>query len=297
MSAFPITGSLATISSVTAATDVKTLFDTLKITEVTINTEADEFDISELSGSGAAVERLAGLRSGTMNFSGIYPKSAPKVGNTGLVTYGGNVAGYVSDWTMDVDFGETEVTSFASTAPTVKQFMPNGLLTWGGSFNMHMMNIDNSLDSATNDEVTLPTAVGSTGSAAIFRIFTGASNNHELSGNVLLKSLGHAIKKADKQVLAYSYSGSGALTEKQGDTYSTLLVASTSAGTSTAVGARNWSPNATPANSTPAVTVTLYTSRTYAFAAFMKSVSINVSPGNPITVSGSLRIFDTIATA
>ena len=46
MSAFPITGSLATISSVTAATDVKTLFDTLKITEVTINTEADEFDIS-----------------------------------------------------------------------------------------------------------------------------------------------------------------------------------------------------------------------------------------------------------
>jgi hypothetical protein len=29
----------------------------------------------------------------------------------------------------------------------------------------------------------------------------------------------------------------------------------------------------------------------------MKSVSINVSPGNPITVSGSLRIFDTIATA
>ena len=68
--AFPITGSTATVTSVTAGTDVKFLFDVLKINEVAINTEADEFDISELSGSGAAVERLSGLRSGTMTFSG-----------------------------------------------------------------------------------------------------------------------------------------------------------------------------------------------------------------------------------
>ena len=291
--AFPVTGAVATITSVTAATDIKTLVDTLKISELTINTEADEFDISELSGSGAAVERLAGLRSGTMSFKGFYPKAAPKVGNTGLLSYNAVTVGYVSDWNMDIDFGETDVTSFNATAPTVKQFMPNGLFTWGGAFNVHMLDDDNALGSATDDEITLPTSAGSTGTAAIFRLFTGATNNHELSGNVLLKSLGHSIKKADKQVLAYSYSGSGALTEKQGDTYSTLLVPSTSAGTSTAVGARNWSPSA----GTPAIVVTVYTSRTYSIKAFMKSVSISVSPGNPIEVTGNLRIFDTITTA
>ena len=58
--AFPITGSIATISSITASTDIKTLVDTLKISEMTINTETDEFDISELSGTGAAVERQIG---------------------------------------------------------------------------------------------------------------------------------------------------------------------------------------------------------------------------------------------
>ena len=58
--AFPVTGAVATITSVTAATDIKTLVDTLKISELTINTDTDEFDISELSGSGAAVGTTEG---------------------------------------------------------------------------------------------------------------------------------------------------------------------------------------------------------------------------------------------
>ena len=200
--AFPITGSTATVTSVTAGTDVKFLFDVLKINEVAINTEADEFDISELSGSGAAVERLSGLRSGTMTFSGFYPKAAPKIGNTGLLKYNAVTVGFVQDWTMDVDFGEIDITSFNATAPTVKKFMPSGLFTWGGTFNVHMLNDDNALGSATDDEVTLPTAAGSTGTEAIFQIFTGGTNAHTLTGNILLRSLGHSIRKADKQVLA-----------------------------------------------------------------------------------------------
>ncbi len=123
--AFPITGSTATVTSVTAGTDVKFLFDVLKINEVAINTEADEFDISELSGSGAAVERLSGLRSGTMTFSGFYPKAAPKIGNTGLLTYNAQTVGFVQDWTMDIDFGEIDITSFNATAPTVTILFAN----------------------------------------------------------------------------------------------------------------------------------------------------------------------------
>jgi hypothetical protein len=292
--AFPITGSTATVTSVTAGTDVKFLFDVLKINEVAINTEADEFDISELSGSGAAVERLSGLRSGTMTFSGFYPKAAPKVGNTGLLKYNSITVGFVQDWTMDVDFGEIDITSFNATAPTVKKFMPSGLFTWGGTFNVHMLNEDNALGSATDDEVTLPTAAGSTGTAAIFQIFTGATNAHTLSGNVLLRSLGHSIRKADKQVLAYAYSGSGACTEQQGDTYDPLRI---DPATIAPGGSAAWTgPSWTDATS-PEIVVTAYSGRTYTIKAFLKSLSISVSPGNPIAINGSLRIFDTITTA
>lgn len=292
--AFPITGSTATVTSVTAGTDVKFLFDVLKINEVAINTEADEFDISELSGSGAAVERLSGLRSGTMTFSGFYPKAAPKIGNTGLLSYNAVTVGFVQDWTMDVDFGEIDITSFNATAPTVKKFMPSGLFTWGGTFNVHMLNDDNALGSATDDEVTLPTAAGSTGTAAIFQIFTGATNAHTLAGNILLRSLGHSIRKADKQVLAYAYSGSGSLTEQQGDTYDPLRIdpATIAPGGSAAWAGPSW----TDATS-PSIVVTAYSGRTYTIKAFLKSLSISVSPGNPIAINGSLRIFDTITTA
>jgi hypothetical protein len=294
--AFPITGSTATVTSVTAGTDVKFLFDVLKINEVAINTEADEFDISELSGSGAAVERLSGLRSGTMTFSGFYPKAAPKIGNTGLLQYGSTpvTVGFVQDWTMDIDFGEIDITSFNATAPTVKKFMPSGLFTWGGTFNVHMLNEDNALGSASDDEVTLPTAAGSTGTAAIFQIFTGATNAHTLSGNVLLRSLGHSIRKADKQVLAYAYSGSGGVTEQQGDTYDPLRIdpASIAPGGSAAWTGPSWTDN-----TSPSIVVTAYSGRTYTIKAFLKSLSISVSPGNPIAINGSLRIFDTITTA
>jgi len=292
--AFPITGSTATVTSVTAGTDVKFLFDVLKINEVAINTEADEFDISELSGSGAAVERLSGLRSGTMTFSGFYPKAAPKIGNTGLLTYNAQTVGFVQDWTMDIDFGEIDITSFNATAPTVKKFMPSGLFTWGGTFNVHMLNEDNDLGSASGDAVTLPTAAGSTGTAAIFQIFTGATNAHTLSGNVLLRSLGHSIRKADKQVLAYAYSGSGGVTEQQGDTYDPLRI---DPATIAPGGSAAWTgPSWTDATS-PEIVVTAYSGRTYTIKAFLKSLSISVSPGNPIAINGSLRIFDTITTA
>ncbi len=238
-----------------------------------INTEADEFDISELSGSGAAVERLSGLRSGTMTFSGFYPKAAPKIGNTGLLKYNAVTVGFVQDWTMDVDFGEIDITSFNATAPTVKKFMPSGLFTWGGTFNVHMLNEDNALGSATDDEVTLPTAAGSTGTAAIFQIFTGATNAHTLSGNVLLRSLGHSIRKADKQVLAYAYSGSGGVTEQQGDTYDPLRI---DPATIAPGGSAAWTgPSWTDATS-PEIVVTAYSGRTYTIKAFLKSLSISV---------------------
>ena len=281
---FPVNGATATVVSVTSATDIKYLFDVLKISEVTFNLDADEFDISELSGSGAAVERLSGLRSGTIDFAGVYPKSAPKLGNVGLATLSGYTT-FVTDYKIDVDFGEQEITSMASSGPTVKAFMPNGLFTWGGNFNAHAIS-----DAA----VGLPQAAASTGSSASFVFSKEATNDSKLSGSIIVNRLGHAIRKADKQVLAYSFQGSGPLTETVGDTYDALrLDPSAAAGTATAWSAPSWDTNG---DGTPDVSLVFKTyeaggtDRAYTASVFLKSMSIECNVGQPIRVSGQLRI-------
>jgi len=107
------------------------------------------------------------------------------------------------------------------------------------------------------------------------------------------------VRKADKQVLAYSYSGSGALTETEGDSYDPLRVdpASSSAGTATAWGIPSYDLSTSPMK--PSIVVKTYeaggTDRQYTFSAFLKSLNISVSPGNPIAISGTLRIFNAIS--
>jgi hypothetical protein len=286
---FPVNGATASVVSVTASTDLKYLFDVLKISEVTFNVDAEEFDISELSGSGAAVERLAGLRSGTIDFAGFWPKAAPRIGNVGLVTASGFDA-FVTDYRIDVDFGEQDITAFAATGPTVRQFMPSGLFTWGGSFNAHAIN---------NAAVGLPTAVHSTGAAVTFVLSNEATNDSKLAGNALITRLGHAIRKADKQVLAYTFSGSGALTETVGDTYDALrLDPSASAGTATAWGAPSWDTDG-DGDADVALVFRTYdgaANSEYSADVFLKSLSVECNVGQPIRVSGSLRVSGRIAT-
>ncbi len=283
----PLTGAIATITSVTAATDLKYLIDMLKVTELALNIDTDETDTSELSGSGAAAEKLAGLTNGTASFSGFYPKAAPLMGNTGLVTYNGTAVAFVTDWSMDVDFGEQEITAFdGTTPPTVKQYMPSGIFTWGGSF---------SATASSAAAPAMPASPGASGTAAIFQLFKGATNNHTLSGAVNYKSLGHTIRKADKQTLAYTYSGSGPLTETQGDTYDPLRVApaSSAPGTATAWGIPSFDLTAL----TPSIVITTGTGRTYTIKAYLKSLRIVVNVGQPIAVSGTIRMFGPITPA
>lgn len=277
--AFPVNGATATISSVTASTDLKYLTDVLKISEMTFNVDSDEFDISELSGSGAAAEYLSGLRSATMDFAGFWPKAAPRIGNVGLFTLSGYDT-FITDYRLDVDFGEQEITAFAATAPTTKAYMPNGLFSWGGSFNAH------AIDDAA---VGLTTDAASVGASATF-ILSNESTDSKLAGNIIVTRLGHAIRKADKQVLAYSFRGSGALTETVGTTYDALrLDPGASTGTATA-----WpAPSFSYAADTPSIVFNTYVggaTRSYTATGFLKSVSIECNVGQPIRVSGQIRV-------
>lgn len=283
----PLTGAIATITSVTASTDLKYLIDMLKVTELALNIDTDETDTSELSGSGAAAEKLSGLTNATASFSGFYPKAAPMMGNTGLVTYNSSAVAFVTDWSMDVDFGEQEITAFdGTTPPTVKQYMPSGIFTWGGSFNA---------TASSAAAPAMPASPGASGTAAIFQLFKGATNNHTLSGAINYKTLGHTIRKAEKQVLAYTYSGSGPLTETQGDTYDPLRVAPASSAPGTATA---WPiPSFDLTALTPSIVITTGSGRTYTIKAYLKSLRIAVNVGQPITISGTIRMFGPITPA
>ena len=149
--------------------------------------------------------------------------------------------------------------------------MPGGLPKWSGSYNAHAVD-----DTA----VVMPTAAGSLGSSATFQV----AADKTLAGNIFAKSLGHAIRKGDKQVLAYSFTGSGNLTE---------------AGAGTSIRGNGAWPRPTYTASTPAVVFKTYeagaTDRTYTGYAFLKSIGIEVGVAAPVKITGSLRFFGTIS--
>jgi hypothetical protein len=265
----PVTGSVAVVSA--TGGDVAAIFTALRVSEMSVAIDTDEFDVTELTNTATAVENLTGLMSGTASFSGFYPKASPKVGNAGLVTVTDGYTQYVTDWKLDYDFGEQEITSFNATDPEFKTYMPSGIYRWSGSYNAHAVN---------DTKVTLPLSPNSLGKSATFNL----TDTKSLAGNIITRQLGHAVRKQDKQVLAYSFSGSGACTE---------------AGAGTAIrGNGSWVGASFDLGAgTPNVTFTTYTGRTYTANCFLRSLSIECAVSQVIKISGQLRFYGTIATA
>ena len=283
-----ITGSTSTLASVTSATDLNRLLVTaLKIQEVTYAIENESFDITELSGSGAGVERMMGLQSGTMSFSGHYPKTAPRTGNSGLVSWGSSLgyAQYVQDWKLDIDFGEIEITAFNATAPTAKRYMPSGVYEWTGSYTAHAVN-DN-----TTATYRLPSALHASAATMTLKVTEDGASDPAFSGSAFVTQISNPIRKPEKQAIAYTFNGTGSLTETVGATLPPLIRATT--GT---IGAPDWDTNADGVPDVQVVFNTFVGGTTHAYtsAAYLKSLSIEVSPGQPIKVSGQLRLNDAI---
>lgn len=283
MAGRPLTGAAATITSVTSSTDLNRLLTTaLKNASITINQDAEEFDVSELSGSGSGAEYIVGLASGTFDFEGTFPKSAPRVGNSGLVTYASGYAEFVNSWRLQCEYGETDITAFAASAVTARTFMPSGVYNWSGSYTAHAV---------SGNAITTVTAANTAAASATFKITEDGAADPALSGNILATAVRQTIRKPDIQVCEYTFRGSGDVTETKGSTLPGLRVASTGAW-----GIPDWDTDGDGVADVQVV-ITTASSRTITAYAFLRSISIEVAIGQPIRVSGTVRFNGTITRA
>lgn len=271
--AYPITGSHAKITCGSGNTDLYQLFNTaIRDTTATINLEGTSLESTAFDQSGVAMsEFTSGLRAGTVDFTGLYPKTAPKLGISGSVTDG---PGYVTRplrWSLDIEYGEEEITSQTGAAGTFRRFMPGGVGSWKGQYTCL------AIDSVT---VGLPTTSNSQGTTATFKMLEDTTDP-AFTGPIIITGQSQPITHKGRQEVTFTFQGSGNLSHVKGTNLPSLLY------TGTQNVARPFWDDGTA--STQDLTVQYFTGRTYAGKAFWRSLRIESAPNELIKVSGSLR--------
>lgn len=242
--------------------------------EITFDDSSDVLDDTAFNGSGvSAMTQKAGLRSWTATITGFYPKTSKKVGNGGLVTFASGDVVHIKSWDMTIENSEYEITEFSGSNVTEKLFRP-GPYKWSGSFEGYV-------DSAA--AASRVTAAGTAASSATFKISEEGATDSQLAGNIFVNGLNVGIAVGSLNSKRYSYTGSGTVAH----TFPTGLGLLSTTSPYTIV------PSAWDADSdgVPDRTLTwqAYSGRTYAGAAWWKSIQITVGVGDLIKVVVSVR--------
>lgn len=294
--AYPLHGESGKWTSVTNSTDLDNLLEVmLRTNQITLSYTSDMQDTS--GDGGTTTKRAAGLANWTASFTGIYPKTAPKIGNSGLVTYASGSTYRVSGWTMDFDFGEHEITGFdSSTSPTGRQYRPSIRPIVSGTYTAH---------ASSAAALTLPntssTSGASSSAAATFKLCEDAVGADPIySGNIFVKQLGLTTGGKDVVKATYAYEFDDTVTATSG-TNLAVPYPNIAAGANGPVDMPDWG-DGTTGPGTVAVTFELDSSRTYASSgtgnwSYLRSLNINVTPGDLIRISGVLRGSGTLTLA
>jgi hypothetical protein len=282
--AYPLTSETGNLTCTAASGDLLYLLGTsLRMTTdlATLNVNANEVDITQATTSGVNMfAKLNGLRDGTVDFSGIWPRTSPSSAMSALVTFGSGYVQYVNAFNIDITWPEIDITSFTGTASTgYRTWMPGGTGMWSGSWTCKA-------DNAT--ALTMP-SVGAA-AAATFKFYEDGATDPSLSGSIGTPKMTQKVKVGDYSEVTYSYSGSGDLTQAAG----TSLPGLTSA--SGAITKPTWDINSdgTPDNTT---VLTVATGRTYTFPSFWTKLSLSWKPDDVVRVTGTLRVAGSITAA
>ena len=287
--AYVVSGAPATLTSVTGSSmPNQLLMSGSRQLSFGVSKTGDSEETTPLDGSTLGATMLSGLRSGVVNFDGMIGRSSPALGNTGLITLDSSLAGYavrLREWELTIDFGEEDITGFNGTPPTWKVFRPGGKYNWSGRFAGMLLSDANA---------GVPSAPGATGAAATFKLLEGGANDPSFSGNIIIPGIEHTVNRsAGNQPVAFTYMGSGALTETKGSSLAGLLVAATGVIARTtgagAEGPTDWDLDADGVPDVSAV-FTYASGVTDTVPVFLKTATFRCAVGVGLRVTGQLRM-------
>lgn len=290
--AYPLTsetGNLTTDVSISSG-DLFYLFGTAirPTTDMaTLNVNANEVEVTGATGSAVnMMQRINGLRDATVDFSAIWPRSNQSAAISSLLSYvtsSDGYAQYVNAWTLDITWPEIDITSFTGAASTGwRRWMPGGMGSWSGTY-------------TCKADDTTPPVMPTVGAAvaATFKAFEDGTDDPTFAGSIGTPKLTQRVRLGDYSELSYSFSGSGALTQKAGTSLPGLLYSGT---TATAITKPTWDLNGdgTPDNT---CVLTVATGRKHTFPAFWNKLSLSWKVDDVVRVSGTLRVAGAITTA
>lgn len=279
--AYPLTSETGNLTCTAASGDLLYLFETaIRVgTDIaTLNLEANEIDITQATTSGVSMMEMAtGLRSGTVDFSGIWPRSAgASTGITSIIAYGsGGYVQYCDSWQIDITWPEIDITAINGTARQYRTWMPGGVGTWGGSY------------TCKADDTTPPVSPGV--AAAVTGTFTmgeGGATDPALIGSMTTPRMSQRIRIGDTSVITYTFKGAGPLTQRAGSSLPGLLYSGTS---NTAITKPTWDLNGNGVPDNTCV-LTAATGRTFTFPAFWTKLSASWKVDDVVRITGTLRI-------
>ena len=287
--AYPLTSETGNLVVSTASTDLIYLFQTAMRTTTdfaTLDVQANTIDITQASTTAVnMMGQASGLRSATVSFNGIYPRTNPGgfLGTKSLVTFASGYAAYVSGWKIDISWPEIDITSALGTSGgSWRRYMPGGMGSWRGSY---------TCKADVNTAPTLPATGGS--AAATFAMAEDGATDPSLYGNIIISSMGQRLRVGDFSEITYNFLGDGNLSQTAGTTVPLpgLLYATTLPITKPA-----WDTNGDGVPDVACV-LTAATGRTHSFSAFWTQLSVECKLDDAVRVSGTLRVSDAITSA
>jgi len=172
--------------------------------EFSLDLSAAQLDDTAFSGSGvSAMTQKAGLAEWTATITGYYPRATKKIGNGGLVTFAAGEVLHVKGWDLNLEAQEIDITEFNTSPVLWKSFRP-GPYKWGGNYEGY-------IDSGTN--VAGLTAAGTAASSATFKASEEGATDSTFSGNIFTHGLnvGVAVGANNPNTKKYAFTGSGSL--------------------------------------------------------------------------------------
>ena len=282
--AYPLTSETGNLTCAVATTDLNQLFtNAIRMTGdlATINIEATEIEVTQATGSAINMgTMIGGLRTGTVEFSGIYPRTTTPLAASSSITYASGYVQYVNSWNLEISWPEIDITTISSSSvPTWRRWMPGGIGMWSGSY------------TCKADDAT-PPVIPPSGAASSATFQFAASGTPSLAGNITAPRLSQRVRLGDFSELVYNFRGSGDLTQTVSADYPGLTRSTTGA-----ISKPSW--DAVGGNGVPDVTCVLKVapSREWTFPAFWTRLNLEWKVDDVVRVTGTLRIADTASVA